>query len=185
MSAIKIETHIPFRLRALLTGSEQKRLNLAMDKFTPETEKIIALLESTVVRKHRIIRGSFFEGSFEYKDCSGEDQNVGVDHFIKSEFPGFMSDSGNVLPDEKEELPVEFIVTGNYSLALYKRPGRGATSGVRLLVRRGVVEMDFDIPEPLTSIADAILRAEKDNRWTAAFLKPISDEIVNCNLLGG
>jgi hypothetical protein len=186
VSDIKIEAHVPFRFLALLTEKERAHLQAAVSRFTPESEKAIAKLEREVRERHRIVKGSFFEGTFEYDGGDDVTRNISAEDFLRSEFPGYCHDSGGVPPSGDEEVPVEFIVTGRYSLLLVKRGPKKVRRwpGVRLLVRRGLVEMDFDIPTEQPSIAEAILTAEKDSRWTEAFLKPISAEIVNCNLLG-
>jgi len=180
--ALRIEAHVPFRFRALLTFKERGQLDQAIIRFTTGGEKVLALLESTIERKHRIVKGTFFEGTFEYKDADGDDGNISAEDLIRSEFPGFCYDSGGAPLSGGEEAPVEFIMTGRFSVVLLKHE-KG--NGVRLLVRRGLVEMDFNVLGALPSIAEAILSAERDSGQAAKFLAPISAEIVNCNMLGG
>lgn len=176
---MKIEAHVPFRFRALLTHSERRQLDDALDVFTRLSNRTVARLEKTVQEKHRIVRGSAFEGTFEYRDYDGEEGNISVEALMQAEFPGLVHDSGGVpIGDDLE--PVEFIVTANFSVVLCRIKHRS-----RLFARRGLVEFDFHSPNTFTSIADAIVVIESANNKDAnAFLAPISAEIVKCNLLG-
>lgn len=176
-ASVKIEAHVPFRFRVLLKAKERGQLDQAITRYTMGGAKVVALLESTITAKRRIVRGSVFEGTFEYKDIDGEEGNIDVGDLLKSEFPGYSYDEGGVDVDDMKA--VQFVLTGNFSVVLLRHKAHS-----RLLVRTGVVEIIFDGPASVKSISDAILCAEND-KTAAAFLAPVSEEIVHCEMLGG
>lgn len=179
MGGVKIEAHVPFRTRALLMRGERKRLDEAMDDYGPAARITVLKLTRMAQASRRTVRGTHFEGTFEFKDLSGEDQNISAADLIRSEFPATFHDWGGVIEDRL--LPVEFVLTPKYTVALFQR----TASGSHLFTRQGEVEMDFYIPELSVSVAEAIQAVEKASPGGRRFLAPIARQIIDCNLLGG
>lgn len=196
---MKVYHAVPLRLSMLLTRTENRNLTELVDGNLTKWDvpDVIEALAKRAKTEHRTVRGTFFEGTFEfrfYKSGEGDEFSRNIDclSFWHSEFPATSNEYGNKLPENEE--PVEFIVTSRFTALLFSTEGlaRGgkfklpSLSHSRLVVRRGLVEAQFVLNgQKATSVADAIIAVEGASGDARRWLEPVSTEIVECNLLGG
>lgn len=194
---LKVYYALPLRLSMLLSRSEQRQVSETVDGLLTkwDTSKIVESYEKKVRDEHRVVRGTFLDGSVEYRYHKGTENDEDLRYgdclaFWHSEFPATANECGNKLPEK--EVPVEFVMTSRFTAMLLVAEGaaRGgkfkSIHHSRLVVRRGITEASFVLNgEKVSSVADAILAVEGADGNARRWLGPVSTEIVECNLLGG
>lgn len=181
---------VPLRLSMFLKRVESETLSKNIEGTITKwgIPKSVEAYERLIKAERRIVRGVYDEGTFRYSYHKGageeDERNIDALAFWHSEFPATANEFGNKLPERDE--PVEFVMTTRFTALLLNRERMSlATPGYsRLVVRRGLVEVGLYLHgKALTSVADAIIAVEEQGGEEGRWLKPVANEIVECNLL--
>lgn len=171
--------HIPFRLLALCRRKEIEAWENQTKGLSPvasKVQKILASLRKAIEDEHRVVHGKREGDSITLTNWSGEEQfwDLAIaKHFC---FPSIMGTLGG------QGTLDALVITPNYIVGLDLGNGNFSTSRI-LYVNDGQHEAEIEVlDENVKSVGEAL-------EWAARFdnlreyVEPITNEIVNCNLL--
>jgi hypothetical protein len=174
---LKLEVHVPERLRLLLEPGEvlpSDALSMA-DNY-----------QAIAAKKHRIARGAYMKSGkvFIFGGDGDVENSTELDamSFLQSEFPGLISDWGGVLEDGLT--PVEIVVTPRNAAALFEKkvPKLGRRSF--LVVRQGMAEVSFETDVWTGAVGSTLSAVEDASAKAKGWLAPVCREIIDAALFG-
>lgn len=179
---LSVEAHVPFRLQVLLKEREWRDLSEVLIERASEAAAEVERFTEICRSQARIAHGRYFSGTWEYRDRSGEDQNIDADVFCRAEFPGVMQAWGNIGPEGCD--PSEFLLTTDFTLALWKPKKKSPSYLPFLLLRVGTVEYHIVLKTRVPSLAEALVEADGDP-WAKQIVGPIALRVAECHMLDG
>jgi hypothetical protein len=180
---VRVEGHVPFRLRMLLSKQEQTDLSEVLAFEPLEVEKEVSKWRAHARDSHRIAHGKLYRETMAYIDRDGEEQYIDVDSFCRSEFPGIMEAWGNIPPAGLSL--VEFLLTEEFTIGMWgthRVPRRKSPYAPHIIIRLDVVEYDVVVHGRAVSLAEVLLDAEKDEK-AKQILAPVTQRIAECHML--
>lgn len=181
-SGVRVEGHVPFRLRMLLSKKEQTDLSEVLAFEPLEVQREVSKWRDLARNASRIAHGRLYRETMAYKDRSGEEQYIDVDSFCRSEFPGIMEAWGNIPPAGLQL--VEFLLTEEFTIGMWgqKRTRRKSPYAPHIIMRLDVVEYDIVVTGRALSLAEVLLDAERDEK-AKQILAPVTLRIAECHML--